>query len=629
MKRIHAFLLVTFAIIFGLLDTTTVCAADIVRGPYLQNATPNDVTIKWRTDVNETSKVWYGTSLPTLNQTVTDSNLETDHTIRISGLPSASKYFYQVGAVNDVVLAGGDANHYFVTSPPAGSTDPIRIWVLGDSGTADDNSRAVRDAYLELAATDREADIWLMLGDNAYIGGSDTEYQNAVFNTYPEILRNKPLWSTRGNHEMSETVYYGIFDLPANGEGGGLASGTEHYYSFDYGNVHFICLNSEESALSSDPNSAMYQWLEQDLAGTLQDWIIAYWHHPPYSKGSHNSDFEAKLVYMRENALPILEAGGVDLVLTGHSHSYERSSFLNGHYDLSGTFDPNVHVVQTGDGKEDSDGAYQKCENAGAVYIVGGSSGTTGGGSLNHPAMQVSINSLGSLIIDVNDTRMDVFFLRENTSPIQIDDYLTIESGGPPGWCYGSADIDGDGEVDGKDYAALAVRWRDSGCGVCGGADLSGDEQVEFDDLWWFTENWPDTYRKQASDPLPIDDSNEINVYTVVSWSADSYASHDVYFGTSDPPALQGNQTGTSFDPCDLEYNTTYYWKINEVYSDGDIIEGQLWNFTTWAVSFDPNLNLVGWWEFEEGAGADANDSAGNNDGTLMGNPNWVPGKLK
>jgi len=61
MKRIHAFLLVTFAIIFGLLDATTVCAADIVRGPYLQNATPNGVTIKWRTDVNETSKVWYGT----------------------------------------------------------------------------------------------------------------------------------------------------------------------------------------------------------------------------------------------------------------------------------------------------------------------------------------------------------------------------------------------------------------------------------------------------------------------------------------------------------------------------------------------------------------------------------------
>ncbi|MCK5659698.1 MAG: hypothetical protein KAH96_07460 [Alphaproteobacteria bacterium] len=83
MKRIHAFLLVTFAIIFGLLDTT-VCAADIVRGPYLQNATPNGVTIKWRTSVNETSKVWYGTSLPTLHQTVTDSNLETDHTIRIS-----------------------------------------------------------------------------------------------------------------------------------------------------------------------------------------------------------------------------------------------------------------------------------------------------------------------------------------------------------------------------------------------------------------------------------------------------------------------------------------------------------------------------------------------------------------
>ncbi len=403
----------------------------IVRGPYLQNGTTDGVTIMWRTAASVSSKVWYGTSLGSLNQTVTDATSRTNHTIPITGLPPATKYFYQVGTADDSVLAGGNGDHYFVTSPIAGSTDPVRIWVLGDSGTANNNARAVKNAYLELADNEKEADIWLMLGDNAYNSGTDSEYQAAVFETYPEILRNKVLWSTRGNHEMSTSVYYGIFDLPTQGEGGGLASGTEHYYSFDYGNVHFICLNSQETNFSSNPSSAMYQWLEQDLADTVQDWIIAFWHHPPYTKGSHNSDNSGdsggRMTYIRENALPILEAGGVDMVLTGHSHSYERSYFLNGHYGSSGSFDSNTHVVQTGDGREDGNGAYLKCGTDGAVYIVAGSSGKLGGGSLNHPAKLVSLNRLGSLIIDVDNSRLDSRFLRENTRPTRIDDYFTIE----------------------------------------------------------------------------------------------------------------------------------------------------------------------------------------------------------
>ena len=81
-----------------------------------------------------------------------------------------------------------------------------------------------------------------MLGDNAYFSGTDQEYQAAVFDTYPTILRNTFLWSTRGNHEVNEPVYYGAFTLPTAGEGGGLASGTEAYYSFDYGNIHFIAI---------------------------------------------------------------------------------------------------------------------------------------------------------------------------------------------------------------------------------------------------------------------------------------------------------------------------------------------------------------------------------------------------
>ena len=85
----------------------------------------------------------------------------------------------------------------------------------------------------------------------------------------------------------------------------------------------------------------MYQWLCADLAATDQDFIIAFWHHPPYTKGSHDSDnaidSNGIMQEMRERFLPVLDAYGVDLVLTGHSHSYERSLLLHDHYGVSST----------------------------------------------------------------------------------------------------------------------------------------------------------------------------------------------------------------------------------------------------------------------------------------------------
>jgi hypothetical protein len=106
-----------------------------------------------------------------------------------------------------------------------------------------------------------------------------------------------------------------------------LPSGTERYYAFDHGNIHFICLDSQGSGrIATDP---MLRWLAADLAATTQKWIIAFWHHPPYTKGSHDSDSELELIEMRENALSILEAGGADLVVTGHFKTRHGRSIQN------------------------------------------------------------------------------------------------------------------------------------------------------------------------------------------------------------------------------------------------------------------------------------------------------------
>jgi len=88
-------------------------------------------------------------------------------------------------------------------------------------------------------------------------------------------------------------------------------------------------------------NTAMIAtWLKSDLAATAQEWIIVYFHHPPYTHGSHNSDSESDLISIRTNWVPILEAYGVDLVLSGHSHVYERTMLINGHYGVAAPSTP-------------------------------------------------------------------------------------------------------------------------------------------------------------------------------------------------------------------------------------------------------------------------------------------------
>ena len=402
----------------------------VSRGPYLQSLGPDRVTVRWRTPTASDSQVRIGSAPGSLGTIINDSTITTEHSVTVTGLVADTTYYYSIGDTSQV-LVGDDANHFFRTAPVAGTPKPSRFWILGDCGTANSNQQAVRDAFLSFSAG-APADLMLLLGDNAYNSGTDTEYQAAIFDMYSDTLRNTGMWSTRGNHEQSSTVYYDIMEFPTAGEIGGVPSGTEAYYSFDYANVHFICLDSEGS--NRTPTGAMATWLTADLAATLQPWIIAYWHHPPYTKGTHNSDSTSdsggRMKDMREVFLPILEAGGVDLVFGGHSHTYERSFLIDGHYGDSSTF-TSANLVDAGDGSEGGTGAYSKGKEAhqGAVYTVAGSSGKVGSGSLDHPAMFLSLSTLGSVVLDVNDTRLDIQFLSSTGSILDSYTMLTTVTG--------------------------------------------------------------------------------------------------------------------------------------------------------------------------------------------------------
>ena len=397
----------------------------VTRGPYLQRGSSREITVRWRTDVETESTVHYRTTRK--NAVASGGGSKTrEHEVRITGLEPATKYFYSIGT-GSRVLEGGDSGHFFVTAPRAGTKQPTRVWIIGDSGTADERAESVRDAYLRFTG-EQYTHLWLMLGDNAYRDGTDRQYQEAVFEMYPSLLRQTVLFPTRGNHERDQSPYYEIFTMPMRGESGGLASGSEAYYSFDYANIHFICLDSQGS--DSRPGGAMASWLKRDLSATRQEWLVAYWHHPPYSKGSHNSDSEGSLEDMRERIVPILESGGVDLVFGGHSHCYERSYLIDGQYGKSAEYKKNpARFTKNGGSGRDST-PYRKppglIPHQGTVYTVAGSSGKASGGSFDHPVMFVSKRELGSVVLDFNGGRVDARFLRENG---KIDDYFTIIKG--------------------------------------------------------------------------------------------------------------------------------------------------------------------------------------------------------
>jgi hypothetical protein len=396
----------------------------LLRGPYLQKGSPNSIVVKWRTSDSTQSIVDYGTNVNSLSLTDSVVSVNINHEVEITGLNPNTKYYYRVRTSDDVLVP--EANDlYFKTSPVHGSSQKVRAWILGDPGTANNNARSVRDAYYDYIDT-AHTDMILFLGDNAYVDGTDAQYQLAVFeNMYEDKLKNTVSWSTLGNHDGhsadSETQtgpYYEIFTLPTAGESGGMASGTEAYYSFDFANLHFIILDSYDSDRSIGGD--MYDWCLSDLQNTTAEWIVAIWHHPAYSKGSHDSDSENQLIQMRTNFLPLLESYGADIVLSGHSHSYERSYFINGHYDISDSFNIAAHTVGTngsGDGRVIGDGPYVKsfCQDDGAVYLTAGSSGQTSSGKpLDHEAMFISMEQLGSCVLEVDSHVIQFKFIGSN-----------------------------------------------------------------------------------------------------------------------------------------------------------------------------------------------------------------------
>ena len=349
---------------------------------------------RWTTGENKLSKAPAGT---------------VQYEATLSGLTPETTYRYAVFDGETALMKGG-AEYHFTTHPPIGKVTPTRMWVVGDSGTGDLHQMLVHRA-MQTYTTEgkRPLDFYLHMGDMAYGQGTDAQFQDRFFAPYQETLRNTVCWATKGNHEGGSSnggtgvgPYYDAYVCPTKGEAGGMPSGKESFYSLDYGDIHLICLNSHD--IDRTAEGEMAKWLVRDLAAVKGRWIIAFFHHPPYTKGTHDSDKERQLVEMRDFIMPILEDGGVDVVLSGHSHIYERSMLIDGAYATPTTAEG--VVFDDGDGRPDGDGAYRKSGKIearnGTVAIVTGHGGALGRNALGiSPVMRSIVLDHGSLILDI------------------------------------------------------------------------------------------------------------------------------------------------------------------------------------------------------------------------------------
>lgn len=423
-------------------------AQTITRGPYLQQLGQNSVIIRWRTDVAASSFVSYAKEGANDFTTKRNSLLIKEHIVQLTDLQPNTKYIYSVGVGTKTLTSGKD--FYFITAPAPTDNRPINIWAMGDFG--DDSKeiyvatqKGVREQYLKNKSN--HTDLWLWLGDNAYCCGTDIEYQRQVFDFYgSNILGNTPFFSVPGNHEYYETAtaqtdkkinYFNIISVPTEGEMGGLPSKTKEYYSFNYGNIHFIALDSygldEGKYRLYDPQSKQYQWLVNDLEANKGKslWTIITFHHPPYTKRSHDSDGEADLVAIREGLVPIFDKYKVDLVLNGHSHSYERSHLMKGHIGKAFTFNDFIHPTQWANGKYEKKGDSRPYINKdeGTIYCVVGSAGRldwNGDPNPHRSSIYSNVSIGGSLLFTINDNRLDARWI--STDGVVRDNFTVFKN---------------------------------------------------------------------------------------------------------------------------------------------------------------------------------------------------------
>jgi hypothetical protein len=225
------------------------------------------------------------------------------------------------GDVYSQSISAPTAKGHAPTASPVKLTLPlkdgsVKFAAIGDTGTGTEKQHQLADVMLKYKAA-FPFEFVLMMGDNMYGGEKAEDYKVKFENVYKKLLEDKvKFYASLGNHDESNQRFYELFNM--NGE---------EYYNFKKGNISFYALNSNYM------DKKQIKWLEEKLAADTSTWKIAFFHHPPYSSGGkHGSSTE-----LREVVEPIFLKYGLDVVLAGHEHFYERIKPQKGiYYFISG-----------------------------------------------------------------------------------------------------------------------------------------------------------------------------------------------------------------------------------------------------------------------------------------------------
>lgn len=192
------------------------------------------------------------------------------------------------------------------------AADPIiRIAVAGDVGTGETPARTTA-LQMDCAGLRDPFDALVLLGDNVYPNGDPARLPATVFGPFgPMLATGTELLPVLGNHDVRAGNGPGQIEML------GMPAA---WYSYDLGEVLFIGLDSNQV---DEP--AQTEWLVETLAKRDQTWVIIALHHPPFSAGAHGSSLDVRSAWV-----PLFETYGVDLVLAGHDHDYQRSNPIGG-----------------------------------------------------------------------------------------------------------------------------------------------------------------------------------------------------------------------------------------------------------------------------------------------------------
>lgn len=289
----------------------------VARYPHVEMPTTQSILVQWNTNVPLPTHLLWGENEACENTILQQEEVK-EHLVKITGLEPDSRYFYRVVLENDTT-----DSEYFYTAKPS-TTKDVKFFVIGDSSPyagfgSSPEQLQVADQIMQV-----DYDFGLHAGDvNQHHG---EEYDLVFYQPYKDILKNAPIFPCIGNHDNyhdNSQTYLASFNLPHNNP-----DSTERYYSFNYGNAHFVSLDTD---WPYNPGSPQYEWFVQDLQSEMRNetmWTFVYFHKPPWSEGWAGYPGEMNV---REYLVPLLERYDVDMSFSGHTHDYERG-FLNGVY---------------------------------------------------------------------------------------------------------------------------------------------------------------------------------------------------------------------------------------------------------------------------------------------------------